>query len=125
LKRESKIISVRITEDEFKRLQSEAVERLLTISELVRVIIDQRQRMGGRQFEERLIRIEEMLGDFKNISIDKGLKKILYHSTRASLSLIAQYRMVHGDKEADEIGRAIKEEHKKYLDYLRQTGKEI
>lgn len=125
MKKESKVISIRITEDEYKRLQSEAGGRLLTISEFVRVIIEQRQKMSGRQFEERLGRIEEMLGDLKDMNIGKGLKKILYHSTRASLSLIAQYRMVHGDKEAEDIGKAIKEEHKKYLDYLRQTGKEI
>lgn len=125
MKKDSKVISIRMTEDEFRRLQSEAGERLLTISELIRAIISQREKMRGIQFEERIIRIEKLVEDLNGIDIGRGLKKILYHSTRASLGLIAQYRMVNGDKEAEDIGKAIKAEHKNYLDYLKQTGKEV
>jgi len=106
LKRESKIISVRITEDEYKRLQSEAVERLLTISELVRVIIDQRQRMGGRQFEERLSRIENMIN------------RILYHSVRSDIGHIAQFRMIQGNQPAEKAAKAIKDEYQLYQKQL-------
>lgn len=106
MKRESKIISVRITEDEYKRLQSEAVERLLTISELVRVIIDQRQRMGGRQFEERLSRIENMIN------------RILYHSARSDIGHIAQFRMIQGNQPAEKAAKAIKDEYQLYQKQL-------
>jgi hypothetical protein len=106
MKKESKVISVRITEDEYKRLQSEADERLLTISELIRIIIDQRQRMGGRQFEERLVRIEEILN------------KVLYHSVRSDIGHIAQFRMMQGDKPAEKTAKAIKDEYRLYQQHI-------
>jgi hypothetical protein len=111
MKKESKVISVRITEDEYKMLQSEADNRLLTISELIRVIIDQRQRMGGRQYETRLVRIEEMLN------------KVLYHALRSDIGHIAQFRMMQGNNLAEKAAKAIKDEYRLYQEHTDEKEK--
>lgn len=106
MKRESKVISVRITAGDYERLQSEADERLITISELIRIIIDQRQRMGGRQYEARLVMIEGLL------------HKILYHAVRSDIGHIAQFRLMQGDASAEKAARVIKNEYRLYQEHL-------
>jgi hypothetical protein len=116
----SVLISSRLKERDHVKLREEANRRMLTISELVRSILEQRVGNGGREYEERLVRIEAMLQD-----IVKTLKKIYYHSTRASLALISEYRMVHSDKEAEKIAKAIMEEVARYSNYLKESGKDV
>jgi hypothetical protein len=114
------LISSRLKEKDHVKLREEANRRMLTISELVRSILEQRVGNGGREYEERLVRIEAMLQD-----IVKTLKKIYYHSTRASLALISEYRVAHGDKEAEKIAKAIMEEVARYSNYLKESGKDV
>jgi hypothetical protein len=59
----SVLISSRLKERDHVKLREEANRRMLTISELVRSILEQRVGNGGREYEERLVRIEAMLQD--------------------------------------------------------------
>ncbi|MBE0427057.1 MAG: hypothetical protein IBX72_10505 [Nitrospirae bacterium] len=114
------VISFRLKEEHHQMLLREANQRMLTLSEMVRLIVEQRIESGGRQHEERIVHIENMLQE-----LAKGIKKIQYHATRASLSTIAEYRKVHGDKEAEQIAKAIMEEVARYSQYLKESGKEV
>jgi hypothetical protein len=112
MKKESKVISVRIAAVDYEKLRSEADERLLTISELIRIIIEQRQRMGGRRHEERLIMIEDLLN------------KVLYHAVRSDIGHIAQFRLMQGDESAEKTARAIKDEYRMYQEHLNKKGED-
>jgi hypothetical protein len=114
------VISFRLKEEHHQMLLKEANQRMLTLSEMVRLIVEQRIESGGRQHEERIVHIESMLQE-----LAKGIKKIQYHATRASLSTIAEYRKAHGDKEAEQIAKAIMEEVARYSQYLKESGKEV
>lgn len=90
----TRVVSIRLTEDEYERLDEIAIARRMTVTDMVRELI--RQGTPEREVVDRLRRIEEALQEVKDMALDKGLRKTLYQAVRNGVAIEEMCRRLPG-----------------------------
>ncbi len=90
----TKVISIRLTEGEYERLDEIAISRRMTISDMVREIL--RNRTGYKEIMKELAQMQEMLQKLEDMALDRGLRKNLYYAVRNGVAIEEIYRRLPG-----------------------------
>ncbi len=98
----TKVISMRLTEEEYDRLDEVAISRRMTIADMVREII--RQGTPEREVIEGLRQIKEGVQELRDMALDKGLRKNLYYAVRNGVAIEEMFRRLPGVSEAEFSG---------------------
>jgi predicted DNA-binding protein len=72
----TRVVSIRLTEDEYERLDEIAINRRMTVADMVRELI--RQGTPEKELIDGMSQIKEAVEELREMALDKGLRKILY-----------------------------------------------
>ncbi len=82
----TKVISIRLTEDDYYSLDEMAiVNRRMTLADMVRELI--RRGTPEREMIDGLQQIKEGVQELKDMALDKGLRKTLYYAVRNGIAV--------------------------------------
>ena len=95
----TKVISIRLTEDEYESLDEIAINRRMTIADMVRELI----RLGTPEKEmiDELRKIKEGVQELRDVELDKGLRKNLYYAVRNGVAVEEMVRRLPGMTEEE------------------------
>jgi hypothetical protein len=74
----TKVISIRLTEDEYECLDEIAISRRMTIADMVRELI--RQGTPGKELIDGLRQIKEGVQELRDMALDRGLRNTIRYA---------------------------------------------
>lgn len=95
----TKVISIRLTEDEYERLDEIAITRRMTIADTVRELIS--QGVPEREVIDGLRQIKEVVQELRDMGLDRGLRKNLYYAVRSGVAIEEMFRRLLGVSEQE------------------------
>ncbi len=90
----TKVVSIRLTEDQYERLDEIAINRRMTIADMVRELI--RQGVPEREVIHGLRQIMEGVQELRDMALDRGLRKNLYYAVRNGVAIEEMFRRLQG-----------------------------
>ena len=90
----TKVISIRLTEDEYESLDEIAINRRMTIADMVRELV--RHGTPEREVINELSQIKEAVQELRDMALDKGLRKNLYYAVRNGVAVEEMVRRLPG-----------------------------
>lgn len=103
----TKVISMRLTEDEYERLDEIAINRRMTIADMVREIV--RRGTPEKEVIDVLRQIKKAVQELRDMALDRGLRKNLYYAIRNGLAIEEVFKKLPGvsDQEFSEYLEAV------------------
>ncbi len=95
----TKVISIRLTEDEYDSLDEIAMNRGMTIADMVREII--KRGTPEREVIDGLRQIKEAVQELRDMALDRGLRKNLYYAVRNGVVIEEMFRRLPGVSEQE------------------------
>ncbi|MBF0558674.1 MAG: ribbon-helix-helix protein, CopG family [Nitrospirae bacterium] len=95
----TKVVSIRLTEDEYDSLDEISIDRRMTIADMVRELI--RQGTPEKEVIDGLRQIKEGVQELKGMALDKGLRKNLYYAVRNGIAIEEMFRRLPGVSELE------------------------
>jgi len=98
----TRVISIRLTGEEYDRLDEVAISRRMTIADMARELL--RNKTWDKEIMKELAQMKEMLQEQKDMALDKGLRKTLFYAVRNGVAMEEMYRRLPGVSEAELSG---------------------
>jgi len=95
----TKVISIRLTGDEYDSLDEIAVNRRMTIADMVRELI--RRGTPEKEVIDVLRQIKEAVQEVRDMELDRGLRKNLYYAVRNGVAIEEMFRRLPGLSEQE------------------------
>ncbi len=95
----TKVISIRLMVDEYEHLDEIAINRRMTIADMVRELI--RRGTPEKEVIDGLQQINEAVQELKDMALDKGLRKNLYYAVRNGVAIEEMVRRLPGMSERE------------------------
>ena len=90
----TKVISIWLTEDEYESLDEVAINRRMTIADMVRELI--RRGTPEREVIDGLRQIKEGVQELRDMALDRGLRKILFYAVRNGVAIEEMFKRLPG-----------------------------
>ncbi len=115
-KKNSKVVSTKITDDDFNKLQTYAADRGISLYEATRQLLLYGLRVNEKESSGDVSMLEELKAAVKGTEdgIVKYLQQILYHGFRTDMWNIQYAKKVHKNSFAQELDQEVEDLAKKH-----------